>query len=188
MVATVDNTTIQLGIPQLRVAKSSTHIGTATAVLSSSNSIGAISFADVESGLDKVFANVGGYASGVAVAEGTIISVDFMEVTPKNIAFSRGGDITDVAYANNHSAVVPIGVLSDTIKLRLELFYSFPDPRYTMTIIIPRAEVVSKPRLVYTERSGIKIPITIKALRADSGVPEGHTVWDTKPYGCFIFA
>jgi len=100
---TRDASTVQLGLSQIRIGKSASHIATTTPVLLATDSIGAMAstafnseteYFDLESGfplmLDATF----------PLRETNILECAFKEITPKNLALSRGMDpFADIAAA-----------------------------------------------------------------------------------------
>jgi len=92
---TRDASTVQLGLSQIRIGKSVPYIATTTPVLAAADSIGALAstsftseteYFDLESGfplsLDATF----------PMRETNMLECAFKEITPKNLALSRGMD------------------------------------------------------------------------------------------------
>ena len=100
---TRDASTVQLGLSQIRIGKSASHIATVTPVLTALDSLGALAstafnseteYFDLESGfplsLDATF----------PMRETNTLECAFKEITPKSLAISRGMDpFADIAAA-----------------------------------------------------------------------------------------
>ena len=181
---TKDTTTVALGYAQIRVGNSATHIGQIRQILGTAKSVGALAntkwtgdteFFRLESGFplleDAVF----------PIREKSMLECAFKEITPANLALSRGLDPAD--YSDAHTGEIPLGNLSTPTYIRMEAHYTYPDGTNKMYIIFPRAQVVGAAELDFAESEPAAVPITIEAKRADAEVSGGHVIWNGKPLG-----
>lgn len=181
---TKNTTTVTMGLAQIRVKASAAYIGQVAAILTSSDSIGALAstkfmgtqeFYKLESGYplleDAVF----------PLREMAALECAFKEITPANMALAKGLDPT--GYTDAHYGQIPLGTLSTPAYLRMEAVYTYPDGTNTLTIIFPRAQVIANPELDWQLEEPAAVPITIEAKRADSEISGGSAVWDDKPLG-----
>jgi len=92
---TKDTSTVQLGLSQIRISKSATHIATTTPALVAGDSMGAMAstalnseseYWDLESGFPL------GLDATFPLRETNTMECAFREITPKNLAISRGID------------------------------------------------------------------------------------------------
>ena len=183
---TKDTTTVPLGLAQIRIGASATYIGQIRPILASTDSIGALAntkltlnqeFYKLESGYplleDAVF----------PLRESAMLECSFKELTPANMALAKGLDATASEYSAAHSGSIALGNMSTPSYVRMEAVYTFPDGTNTMTIIFPRAQVISAPEVDFQMEEVAAVPISIEAKRADSEVSGGHVAWDDKPLG-----
>lgn len=186
---TTDTSTVALGLAQIRIGASATNIASTAAVLSSSDSIGAMAntkftgntdWAKLESG----FPMIEDYS--VPIREAAALECAFKEVTPANLALSYGLDPADYALA--HSGEIALGGKTAPEYLRMEAEYTYPNGTNTMTIIFPRAQVTSSTELDLPGEDFAAVPIIIEAKNASSDVTGGNAVWDDKPLGRIAFA
>lgn len=183
---TKDTTTVPLGLAQIRVGSASTYIGQIRPILASTDSIGALAntkltlnqeFYKLESGYplleDAVF----------PLRESAMLECSFKELTPANMALAKGLDPAASEYSAAHSGWIPLGTLATPEYVRMEAVYTFPDGTNTMTVIFPRAQVLSAPEVDFQQEEVAAVPINIEAKRADSEVSGGHSAWDSQPLG-----
>ena len=183
---TKDTTTVPLGLAQIRIGASATYIGQIRPILASTDSIGALAntkltlnqeFYKLESGYplleDAVF----------PLRESAMLECSFKELTPANMALAKGLDATASEYSAAHSGSIALGTMATPQYVRMEAVYTFPDGTNTMTIIFPRAQVISAPEVDFQQEEVAAVPISIEAKRADSEVSGGHVAWDDKPLG-----
>jgi len=183
---TKDATTVPLGLAQIRIGSSATYIGQVRPILNSTDSIGALAntkltlnqeFYKLESGYpmleDAVF----------PLRESAMLECSFKELTPANMALAKGLDPSGAEYSAAHSGTISLGGLQTPAYVRMEAVYTFPDGTNTMTIIFPRAQVLSAPEVDFQMEEIAAVPISIEAKRADSEMAGGHPGWDDKPLG-----
>ena len=183
---TKDSTTVPLGLAQIRIGASAALVGQIRPILASSDSIGALAntkltlnqeFYKLESGYplleDAVF----------PLRESAMLECSFKELTPANLALAKGLDPASSDYAAAHSGSIPLGSLSTPAYVRMEAVYTFPDGTNTMTVIFPRAQVLSAPEVDFQQEEVAAVPISIEAKRADSEMSGGHVAWDSQPLG-----
>lgn len=187
---TVNTSAVALGLAQVRVDASATHIAQTTPQLSSTNSIGAL--ANTKFRYNKEYFKL---ESGFPLLEDLSIPLRasaalecaFKELTPFNMALTIGLDPTDDSYAT-HSGEVALGSLSNPEYLRMEAVYTFPNGTNTMTIVFPRAQVTSEGEMDLQTEDAAAVPLVFEAKRADSEVSGGNAVWDDKPLGRIAWA
>ena len=185
---TRDTTTVALGLAQIRIALASTYVGQSRAILTVSNSLGALAntkfsgnaeFFKLESGFplqeDAIF----------PLRESAMIECAFKEITPYNMAIAVGADPT--GYTDTHKGEIYLGTRTAPVYIRMEAVYTFPDGTNTMTVIFPRAQVAASSEMDWQAEEPAAIPITIEAKRADSSVSGGHVIWDGAPLGKIVW-
>lgn len=183
---TKDPTTVPLGLAQIRIGSSSDYIGQIRPILASTDSIGALAstkltlnqeFYKLESGYplleDAVF----------PLREAAMLECSFKELTPANVALSKGLDPSASEYSAAHSGWIALGNLATPEFVRMEAVYTFPDGVNTMTIIFPKAQVLSAPEVDFQQEEIAAVPITIEAKRADGDISGGHASWNAQPLG-----
>ena len=113
--------TIPLGMAQIRIGKASTNIATPAAVLNSTNSIGALASTKWTSQIDKwTFESGWPLLQDIEypIREGSIMEAAFHEITPFNMALTRGIDpfgdtsATVTELQSNTSAGTTTGTIS----------------------------------------------------------------------------
>ena len=185
---TTDTSTVTLGLAQVRIGDSSTNIANPAAVLTSSNSIGALAntrfvgntdWYRLESGYplveDAVF----------PIREAAQLECAFKEVTPANMLLAYGLDPNAAAYTDfaAHSGEVPLGDRVAPAYVRMEARYTYPNGTDYMDIIAPRAQVSSSVEMELAAEDAAAVPVVIEFKNADSNVSGGNAVWDEKPLG-----
>lgn len=185
---TRDTTTVALGLAQVRIALASTYVGQSRAILTVSNSLGALAntkfsgnaeFFRLESGFplqeDAIF----------PLRESAMLECAFKEITPYNMAIAVGADPS--GYTDVHKGEIYLGTRTAPVYIRMEAIYTFPDGTNTMTVIFPRAQVAASSEMDWQAEEPAAVPITIEAKRADSSVSGGHVIWDGAPLGKIVW-
>jgi len=184
---TKDPTAVALGLAQIRIGVASTNVDTATPVLTTSDSIGAMAntkfvgktdFWKLESGFPLL------EDLSLPIRESAALECAFKEINLANLQLARGIDPSD-EYADTGIA---LGGLVAPEYVRMEAIYTFPNNLKQMVIIFPRANVVSSMELDLKLEDAAAVPITIEAKRADSGLTSGGSAsWDDMPLGTILF-
>lgn len=181
---TKNTTTVTMGLAQIRVKASAAYIGQVAAILTSSDSIGALASTKF-TGTQEFYKLESGYPlledAVFPLREMAALECAFKEITPANMALAKGLDPT--GYTDAHYGQIPLGTLSTPAYLRMEAVYTYPDGTNTLTIIFPRAQVIANPELDWQLEEPAAVPITIEAKRADSEISGGSAAWDDKPLG-----
>lgn len=182
---TKDTTTVTLGLAQIRLGASAGNIATTNVVLTSSESIGALANTKFTSEID-FFRLESGYPltkdTSFPLRETAKLECAFKEVTPANVAWSRGIDASS-GYDDEHSGEVALGKLDTPDFVRMEAIYTYPDGTNALNIIFPRAQVESSSEIDFAMEDNAASPMTIEANNADSTVSGGNAVWDDRPLG-----
>jgi len=182
---TKDTSTVALGLAQVRVGASATHIGDPNLSLATGDSIGALANTKFTSNID-LWKLESGFPLledfSIPIREKAMLECAFKEVTPMNMAYAYGVDASS-GYITPHSGEVKLGALVAPAYLRMEALYTYPNGTNTMYIIFPRAQIISNIELDLKTEDAVAVPITFEAKRADSGVSGGHVTWDNKPLG-----
>ncbi len=187
---TKDTSTVALGLAQIRIGDSATNINSIHAVLSSSDSIGALAntrfvgntdWFKLESGFPLI------EDLTLPIREAAGLECSFKEITPANMALAYGFDPNSAPYSamTVHSGEVPLGDRVAPDYVRMEAVYTYPNGTNFMYIIFPRAQVSSSVEMDLQSEDAAAIPIMIEGKRADSEVAGGSSVWDSKPLGRF---
>jgi len=92
------------------------------------------------------------------------------------------------AYADNHAGSIALGNVSAPEFLRAEVVYTFPNPIYSFTIIMPRVNATSSLNIDLQAEDAAAVAMTLKAMNASSDVTGGNAVWDNLPAGQILFA
>ncbi len=185
---TTDTTVLAAGFAQIRIGDSATNISNTAAVLTSSDSIGAMAatkfmapteWLDHESGfpLKRDFTTV--------TKEEAKLECSFEEMSPYNIALAYGIDPTGGGYASAHSGEVALGGRCAPGYVRAEAVFTFPQCAITnnMIVIFPRAQIKSDVELDFQSESMANVPISIESTLADSNISGGSSAWDNMPLG-----
>jgi len=185
---TKDTTTVALGLAQIRVAASAGYIGQRRAILPASASIGALANTKF-TGTAEYFKLESGFPlledASFPLRESAMLECAFKEVTPANVALSRG--LTPADFSDVHKGEIPLGTLVTPDYIRMEAIYTYPDGTNTMTIIFPRAQVTSNVEIDFQMEDVAAVPITITAKNADDSVSGGSSVWNSMPLGMIIW-
>jgi hypothetical protein len=182
---TKDTSTVALGLAQIRVGVSATHIGKPNLALVAGDSVGALASTKFTSNIDlwkleSGFPLLEDYS--IPIREKAMLECAFKEVTPMNMAYAYGVDASS-GYTAVHSGEVKLGALVAPAYLRMEALYTYPNGTSTMFIIFPRAQIMSNIELDLKAEDAVAVPVTFEAKRADSGVSGGNVVWDDRPLG-----
>lgn len=186
---TRDTSTLALGLAQIRVIASATHIGKIKPQAVATDSIGSLANTKFTGSVDYWR-----HYSGFPQLEDHVIPLQaacklecaFEEIKPYTMALARGIDPTSESFTS-HSGEVPLGELAAPEYVRMEAHYVFPNGSNTMDIIFPRAQVTSEMSIDLQKQDGANVPITFESKRADSLVSGGSGVWDDKPLGRIVF-
>jgi hypothetical protein len=183
---TKDTSTVALGLAQIRVGAAATYIGDIHPQLAAADSIGALAnttftgnvdYWRLESGFPLLEDLV------IPLRETAMLECAVKEITPFNLALSKGIDPTGGGYTAAHSGEVGLGQMSTPAYLRMEAIYTYPNGTNYLNIIFPRSQVVSSIELDFQAEDNVNSPMTFEAKRADSEVSGGSAVWDDKPLG-----
>lgn len=185
---TKDTTTVALGLAQIRIGASAAYIGQRRAILPASASIGALAntkfignaeFFKLESGYPLI------EDASLPLRESAALELSFKEITPANVALSRGVDPS--GFSDVHSGEIPLGTLSTPAFVRMEAIYTYPDGTNTMKIIFPRAQVTSNTELDFQMENVAAVPVVITSKSADGSISGGNAVWNSMPLGMIIW-
>lgn len=186
---TKDTSSLAVGLAQVRVGASATHIAATTPQLTASDSIGALTQTRLVAEREFLehmvsFPRIRDYT--IPISESASLECTAEEISPFTLALANGIDPTS-GYDAAHSGEIALGGLNAPAYLRMEAMYTFPNGTNYMHIIFPRAQVTSQLEvdLQATDWSGI--PITFIANNASSDVSGGNAVWDDKPMGAIQF-
>lgn len=91
-------------------------------------------------------------------------------------------------YGDNHSGVIKLGTMLAPAFVRMEAVYTFPNGTDTMTIIFPRANVVSSVDLDLQAEDAAAVTISFESKGASSDTSGGNAVWDSMSLGQILFA
>jgi len=189
---TKDTSTVALGLAQIRVGTSATYIGDIHPQLAAADSIGALANTKFTSTID-VWKLESGFPlmedHQIALREVASLECAFKEITPYNVALSRGIDPTGGGYDEEHSGEVKLGDFDsrDIDYVRMEAMYTFPNGTNYMHIIFPRAQPVPATEMDLQAEDAVAVTLTFESKRADSEVVGGSSVWDTMPLGWIKF-
>lgn len=90
-------------------------------------------------------------------------------------------------FTNAHLGDIPLGTIAAPKYLRVESWYTFPDPKYKMVIIFPRANITSSLSLEQQPEDIAAVTISIKSMGASSDTEGGHAAWDAMSNGRIMF-
>jgi hypothetical protein len=188
---TKDTSTVALGLAQIRIGVSSTNISNIHPALDSVDSIGALANTVFTSTID-VWKLESGFPlmedHQIPLREVAMLECGFKEITPYNIALSRGID-PDGVYTDVHSGEIALGDFDsrDIDYVRMEARYTFPNGTNYMDIIFPRAQAVPSTEMDLQAEDAVAVTLTFESKRADSEVSGGASEWDDKPLGWIKF-
>lgn len=92
------------------------------------------------------------------------------------------------AFANSHEGIISLGTLASPAFVRMEAVFTFPDPQYSMTIIFPRANVVSSVDLDLQAEDSAAVTISFESKGASDDNDDGNAVWNDSSLGRIVFA
>ena len=187
---TKDTSTIAIGLMQIRVGVSATHIAAPTPALSSSDSIGALASTKFVGNtdwykLESGFPLIEDYT--VPIREGAALECAFKELTPYNMALANGIDPVG-SYAEVHSGEIVLGGRVAPAYLRVEGVYTYPNGSNTMTFVFPRAQVSANVETDFTSEDSAAVTVMFESKNATSDVSGGNAIWDDKPLGAIQWA
>ena len=182
---TTDTSTIAIGLMQMRVGVSATHIGDIHPALSASDSIGALANTKFVGNtdwykLESGFPLIEDFTT--PTREGAALECAFKEITPYNLALAQGID-PSTGYDEAHSGEIALGGRSAPAYLRVEGVFTYPDATSTMTFIFPRAQVSANIDMDFSSEDSAAVTVTFESKNASSDVSGGNAVWDAKPLG-----
>ncbi len=179
---------VALGAGVVLVGDAAANISSNTPVLLKSNNyFGYTSQITIESEktvrkTKKAVSNV--YSDIFTNTEGLTISCTYMEITPKAILYSLGGDgslgITD-------EMIGSFGLAQEDQWLRLEMYFEYTNKKYQKIYVIPKVKVTSpfSDVLVQVEK-GIENELEFQAVSAIDVSPR-NVAWKDYPLGRVIF-
>jgi len=181
---------IAIGLMQIRVGVSATHIASPGAALSASDSIGALANTKFMGNtdwykLESGFPLIEDYT--VPIREGAAIECAFKEITPYNMALAHGID-PSTGYDEVHSGEIALGGRVAPAYLRVEAVYTYPNGSNTMTFIFPRAQVSANVEIDTAAEDSAAVTVTFESKNASSDVSGGDAIWDDKPLGRIAWA
>ncbi len=188
---TKDTSTVALGLAQIRIGVSADNIGAIHPALVVGDSIGALADTKFTSTID-VWKLESGFPlmedHQIPLREVAMLECSFKEITPYNIALSRGLD-PDGLYTDVHSGEIALGDFDsrDIDYLRVEARYTFPNGINYMDVIFPRAQAVPATEMDLQAEDAVAVPVVFESKRADSEVVGGDVAWDDKPLGWIKF-
>ena len=185
---TTDTTTVALGLAQIRTGNSAAYIGQRRAILPAASSIGALASTKFI-GSQEYFKLESGFPlledASFPLREAAALECAFKQITPANVALSRGLDPDN--FTNAHTGEIPLGTLATPSFIRVEAIYTYPDGTNTMTIIFPRAQVTSNLELDFATEDVAAVPVVIESKSADDSISGGHKIWNSMPLGMIIW-
>lgn len=185
---TRDTSAIALGLAQIRVGAFTENVAKATPVLGKDDSIGALASTTFTSNVEYWRLTSGFPALEdmvVPLSETAALECQFKEISPANLALAKGMD--PAAFTEAHTGTIALGTVKESVPVRMEAHYTFPNGVNTIDIIFPRAQVTSSVELAFQAEDNANPTITFEAKRADSEVSGGNAVWDDMPLGCIVF-
>ena len=186
-----DTTAVALGLAQIRWGDSAGNITATDAVLSASDSVGALAstkflgetdFFELEDGATPMIKTF-----TTPIRERAALECAFKEQSPTNYALAVGIDPSTGNYSNAHSGEIALGARVAPAYMRIEAEYVFPNGSDKMTIIFPRAQVLSSLDIDLQQEEATAVPIIFESQNASSDVDGGDAVWDSRPLGRIHF-
>lgn len=181
---TTDTSSVALGLAQVRIGDSSSNIANAEAVLTASDSIGALANTKFVGNVDWVMLESGFPLiedHSVPIREAAALECAFKEISPFTMYMAYGKD--PAGQTDAHSGELALGAITSAEYVRMEAVYTYPDGTNTMTILFPRAQVTSNVEMDLPTEEFAAVPVTISSKNASSDVTGGNAVWDDKPLG-----
>lgn len=182
---TIDSSTVPIGLAQIRVIDSATHIknimpksvaGDSIGALANTKFVGEVDWFDLESGFplqrDATW----------AIRENARMEVGMKEATPYNLALAHGIDPIG-SYTDPHSGEIKLGNRKAPDYVRMEAVYTYPNGTDHMYIIFPRANVKASVEIDFQAEENAVVPVVFESTNADSNVVGGDAVWDDMSLG-----
>jgi len=186
---TLDSTTVALGLAQIRVGASAANITRPNPVLASTDSIGALASTKF-SGETEYFHLESGFPmledAVFPLREKASLECAFKEITPANIAMTRGLD--PASYSASHAGSIALGSIATPEVIRMEAVYTYPDQTNALNIIFPVAQCTSPVEIDFAEEEPAAVPMVFESKRADGDASGGHSTWDDMPLGQIIWS
>ena len=187
---TRDSSTIALGLAKILVGPCVANIATITQCLdTTTDSLGALNSSNFTSNVEY-WRLLSGFPQQedlvLPLSETAMLSCEFKELNPKNIAFARGIDAS-TGYDDNHSGEIVLGGMAAPTYVRAEAIYTYPNQTNHMYIIFPRAQVTSNMELSFNATDNAMVPIQIESRFAGSDVSGGNIAWDSASLGRIYF-
>jgi len=157
------STSLFFGIAELFLGDSLTNEASITPVLSETYYFGCTT--NVSINIDKKFLQKFGSDNGTSVlVENLLISselqidLDFIEITTNSLSMSLGGTGVDTNILDN--------LISQPSDLRAELIFTYPNKINTMSLILPKVNVISKSiNLGFQGENPMQVPLSLSALK-----------------------
>lgn len=190
---TTDTTGITLGLAQIRVGISATHIANTQPALAAADSLGAMANTKFTGNTDWYKMESGTPLIEdftTPIREAAMMECAFHEISPANLAIALGHDPTEAEafYTDAHSGEVPLGGRAAPDYVRFEAHYTFPKGSDYMDIIFPRAQVTASVEIDFASEDAAAVPLVFESKNASSDVDGGNVVWDDKPLGRIYFS
>jgi len=188
---TTDTSTVALGLAQIRVGNSPAYIAHTEPVLSSTHSMGAMASTKFTGTTDWWKLESGFPLEEdltIATREGAQLECVFKEIKPLNLAYAYGiATSTSGEYSSAHSGEIALGGRTSPDYIRMEAYYTFHNGTNTMTIIFPRAQMISTVEIDLQAEDAAGVPVTFESKNASSDSTGGDSCWDSKPLGRIYF-
>ena len=92
------------------------------------------------------------------------------------------------AYDSVHAGTINLGSMVAPEFVRMEAVYTYPSKLYTLTVIYPRANVISSAEIDWAAEDTIASPLTFEAKMSGPETSGGNAAWTDAPLGKMIFA
>ena len=119
------------------------------------------------------------------------IPIDFFDASwlaDETYVFRTSPYVADGGYSNVHAGTINLGSMVAPEFIRMEAVYTYPSKLYTLTVIYPRANVVSSAEIDWAAEDTIASPLTFEAKMSGPETSGGDAVWSNAPLGKMIFA
>lgn len=186
---TKDTSTVALGLAQIRVGPSATHIGSIHPVLLAADSIGALANTKFASTVDYWRLESGFPLMedlSIPLREAASLECAVKEITPFNLAMAKGIDPSS-GYTAAHSGEVKLGAMTNPAFIRMEAVYTYPNGTNFLSIVFPRCNVESNLEADFQAEDAVSVALTFNAKQAHSEIAGGSSVWDDKPLGRLVW-
>ena len=188
--ATKDTSSLALGLAQIRVGPAAANIASDFPVLLAAASIGSLT-KTLFTGNTEWWEHYQGFPQkkdySLPIKEDAMLSAEYEELSPYNLALANGIDPTDGSYADAHSGEIALGGKLAPAYVRMEALYTYPNGTDYMHVILPLAQVKSNLEIDFQAGDSAKPGIEFVSNVADSTSTNGHAVWDGKPLGAIQF-